>query len=963
MKYRAARRRSRAKLIATTLAPLALLGPLTGLSATAQMPAGQDPAQGQTLSILPAGANGLVNVGQLVAFETQGQRPPNSQDQYRAYENLPYDSTLNEGSLANYYHPETFTLPADQVTRAEQPDPTIPVVIQWDTYGVPHINGDSTAAAAYGVGYAQAENRLFQMDVLRHFGSATLSSFVGPSCSDEAMDQQSLLYGAATPAQQQAELDALPAEYPQDNLGQQVVQLLGNYVAGVNAYIDATRSNINLLPADYLAIGKLPVHWVPTDVVAIASLIGGQLGSGGGNALQNAGLLEYLQGRYGAAVAGQIFTAFKEQNDPGAPSTITDRSFPYMQPGQVDPNLNVLPDHAFAALSGAPTATTPGCDISASNPSGLINDLAPYLGTLPAQTSALLLGSMPMIQSRVGDLMRSLAGGLNFPRTDSNALVVDGAHTTTGHPIAVFGPQVAYWAPEILTQEVVQAPGLMAEGVSFPGTGLVELGRGLDYAWSATSAGTQNIDTQVVSVCNPSGGAPGAQGTDYTLDGVCVPMRKETFTETATPTPGGLGLPVVLNHDIYVAAGGIVQGWTTVNGQPVAIIQKRSNYLHDIDSAVAFLRLDSPKYTSDVHSWMEAVSQINFTFNWFYVDTKDAGYYVSGWDPVRPGNVDPNLPAVASSATAWPGLLPTDAHPHEVNPPQGYFVSWNNKPAPDFSANDVQFGYGPVYRSQMLTKNLQFELWVNGGHVDRSQVAIAMASAATQDLSGLVAWPALQSAIGVPSDSKSAELLQILDNWVAKGAHRIQAVPGQGEYTDAAAVAISDELFPRLVVNLFGPIFAGSGISTSGGTANGFNAFPQMEFVNAPGKLGSAYDGGWEGNVQKLLDQLAGVPVAQPFPISVLDHVCGANGVVDCPQAIAAALSDTWDALVKANGGSTTPPSWTADSASSAAGRSIPSLDQIQFTTVGIVGQPAMPWQNRPTFQQVAEFPQSRPPG
>ncbi|MBI2952258.1 penicillin acylase family protein, partial [bacterium] len=34
------------------------------------------------------------------------------------------------------------------------------VTIYRDSYGVPHVYGDSEAAAAFGVGYAQAEDRL-----------------------------------------------------------------------------------------------------------------------------------------------------------------------------------------------------------------------------------------------------------------------------------------------------------------------------------------------------------------------------------------------------------------------------------------------------------------------------------------------------------------------------------------------------------------------------------------------------------------------------------------------------------------------------------------------------------------------------------------------------------------------------------------------------------------------------------
>ena len=35
--------------------------------------------------------------------------------------------------------------------------------------------------------------------------------------------------------------------------------------------------------------------------------------------------------------------------------------------------------------------------------------------------------------------------------------------------------------------------------------------------------------------------------------------------------------------------------------------------------------------------------------------------------------------------------------------------------------------------------------------------------------------------------------------------------------------------------------------------------------------------------------------------------------------------------------------------------------DAINFRALGIVGQPPIDWQNRPTFQQVIQFPRRRP--
>ena len=90
----------------------------------------------------------------------------------------------------------------------------------------------------------------------------------------------------------------------------------------------------------------------------------------------------------------------------------------------------------------------------------------------------------------------------------SNALLVSARDSASGHPLAVMGPQVAYFAPQILMEEDIHGPGIDADGAAFPGVNLyVELGHGPDYAWSATSAGQNIVDTFAVPLCNPAGGA------------------------------------------------------------------------------------------------------------------------------------------------------------------------------------------------------------------------------------------------------------------------------------------------------------------------------------------------------------------------------------------------------------------------------------------------------------------------
>ena len=63
----------------------------------------------------------------------------------------------------------------------------------------------------------------------------------------------------------------------------------------------------------------------------------------------------------------------------------------------------------------------------------------------------------------------------------------------------------------------------------------VELGRGQDYAWSATSAGQDIVDTYAVDLCNADGSAPTIDSTGYMYAGKCQEMEKLARDNTWVP--------------------------------------------------------------------------------------------------------------------------------------------------------------------------------------------------------------------------------------------------------------------------------------------------------------------------------------------------------------------------------------------------------------------------------------------
>lgn len=171
-----------------------------------------DNADGKARYVLPPGENGLVNATDALTVETTKQRPANSQDQLGQYSGLLYGYPhLTNVKLGRYFNDESFGVRPKDVTRTETPENG--VTIYRDTHDVPHIHGDTDQAAAFGAGYAQAEDRLFLMDVLRHYGAGTLSSFLGASCEFEQMDHDQLLLAPYTPAQAQRQVDLLPKRY------------------------------------------------------------------------------------------------------------------------------------------------------------------------------------------------------------------------------------------------------------------------------------------------------------------------------------------------------------------------------------------------------------------------------------------------------------------------------------------------------------------------------------------------------------------------------------------------------------------------------------------------------------------------------------------------------------------------------------------------------------------------------
>jgi acyl-homoserine lactone acylase PvdQ len=952
---------SRFVAVALALAALALAP-----SASAQVQPYGSGDNGYFNNILPPGENGFDNALQLAQYEANKTYPPHNNDQLQMYSNLTTAApNIQASQLGQFYKDATFGVRAGAVAGSESPEPGV-TIVRDASFGVPHIYGDTRAELMFGIGYATAEDRLFFIDVLRHAGDGTLAQFAGGS--NVSMDESVWASEPYTDQDLQNQVEWAQKYSPYAST---VFSDETNYVAGINAYIKKAQSDPLLMPGEYAAIGQPlgPQPFSLTDLIRIATLVGGIFGNGGGDQLNNAMLYENLANKFGGehrALAGlptlppaarratvavkrsihphkprskgrdksgfATFLSFDAPNDPEAPTTVRGKgkAFPYQtlpKPSKATLKTIALPDRGSVQFA---------------NP--VASGAVPHAGAAASQGGAAPTSPLSRL--------------LSFPHSMSNALVVSAKDSSSGHPLMVAGPQVAYFSPEILMEEDIHGPGVDAEGAAFPGVNLyVELGHGRDYAWSATSSGQNIVDTFAVPLCSPGGGPVSASSAYYLLQGRCVPMETLTRSESWTPNAGDQTPPGSVTFQTQRTAYGLVVARARVHGRPVVYCNLRSTYMHELDSAVGFYLLNNPDVIHGPRDFFAAAYNIGYTFNWFYADPKHTAYYNSGLNPVRGPHTNPLFPSWASDP--WQGFRPAaqmtpasltekqtaqNTHPHVTDQP--YLTSWNNKQAPGYNDGATGQQYSSIFRSQLLDLNLNHYLAIRHGKLSLVDVVNAMGNAGTQDLRGVEVLPYALKILGHPGDPTLGQAVSELRTWVATGSHRInRAHPGtSGLYEQADAVRTIDAWWPLLVKAEFQPVLGPSILGQMEG---------ELPINDEPGHgtsgahLGSSWDVGFYGIVQKDLRSALGDRVRGP-----LNRVyCGSGSLKRCRAALSASLRQ---AIAE-----TPQQVYPADKVC-AAGDQMCS-DSIQFRAIGAITQPLIPWINRPTFQQADDLLGYRP--
>ena len=130
-----------------------------------------------------------------------------------------------------------------------------PVKVTRDRQGVPAIEAATLEDLFFAQGYVTAQDRLWQMDVMRRFGAGELSEILGEDTLK--IDREQRILGLRAAATKSLTLAA-----------QSNQSYFAAYARGVNAFIEAHQ---NSLPIEFRILRYSPKPWQPEDSIVIAN--------------------------------------------------------------------------------------------------------------------------------------------------------------------------------------------------------------------------------------------------------------------------------------------------------------------------------------------------------------------------------------------------------------------------------------------------------------------------------------------------------------------------------------------------------------------------------------------------------------------------------------------------------------------------------------------------------------------
>ena len=517
-----------------------------------------------------------------------------------------------------------------------------------DEHGVPTIEAATLEDLFFAQGYVTAQDRLWQMDIMRRAAAGELSEVVGEETLKR--DREERILGLRVAAEAQVK-----------NISPGERAYFEAYARGVNAFIESHRDRLSL---EFRLMRYSPRPWTVTDSLLVGA---GMVQDLNHYSYSNALTREKILAKLGPELTADLYansswrdrppTAVRRLEDDPAASSGDDDD---------DDDEEVDPDGGNSRLtSGLPALTVPQA--------------------LKRNTFSATDGTVEVAPFRRDGALEDSSYAF---RPGSNNWVVSGQHTVSEKPLLSNDMHLGLSMPNLWFAAHLKTTSgnFDVVGVTLPGVPFVIVGHNQRIGWGFTNVGP-TVEDDFIEEFN-------AQGQYRTPAGWVEPQRRQETIHVK-------GKPDV-TFDVLTTRHGpiitdIIPGETRQIALRWTLQDGMGQVFFDVDSA---------------QNWDEFRKAFsNFVApgqNVMYANVDGhIGYQATGRVPIRTAG-DGSLPVSGSDdAHEWTGWIPFDEMPHVYDPPGGILATANGRITPDGYKYSISTNWDAPWRTDRIYRVLE----------------------------------------------------------------------------------------------------------------------------------------------------------------------------------------------------------------------------------------------------------------
>jgi len=516
-----------------------------------------------------------------------------------------------------------------------------PITIKRDDFGVPSIEAKTFVDTIYGLGYAQAQDRLWALTTRKMLVAGRISEIAGEKTLE--VDKFFRNIGIQRYCQ-----------YAMENTDSKTLELYQAFADGINDFVENSRT----LPLEFWLTWTQYEKFTVLDTLTNAKFIAFFLTFD----FPFEFMQQTLEDLLGPVQAANVLPHKGEDffwkdvvvmNDDELKQQGIYEKFDekrVLEGPQGDP---FPPERQPPVSSGSKKATQEAPKAPKEEPKGT-KTVKPK-GKGPADDVIL-----NMAEAQMG----------------SNSWVVHGSLTDTGKPILANDPHLMNGIPTVWYPSSLFWEGGYVSGVGLVGFPGVHVGKTEHISWGCTTLCSDTADLYVLTT----------KENKYLYEGEYHPLRefKETIKVKGRKEP--VEITIYETHhgvvlDYYFPNMFITRDFRPREGVRYALAWP--GYAKEDKSYQSFFNMIKAKNSQEIlDSWKDALVP---AFSFLFATAEgDIGFFGAGKIPIRPHARDGLKPKDGSlKKNDWLGLVPWKDQPKLVNPKKGFIVSANNKMATD----------------------------------------------------------------------------------------------------------------------------------------------------------------------------------------------------------------------------------------------------------------------------------------